>query len=157
MKNKQELGPRQLKWVEALEAHPERQTQQTLGTREKEYLKEHFEKTGVKIPYLACCLGEACVVKNKIQKKTSVFNSYDVIEAGSGCKTFLSLSEVNYFGFYDEEGLILEKYRFKKYLGKYLNGKIYDKLSLANDKGATWLQIAFFVRKYPQAVFKESK
>ena len=53
----QELGPRQLAWVEALEAHPERQMTGSLGE-------------GNTKSYKACCLGEACIVKARLTKKS---------------------------------------------------------------------------------------
>ena len=45
-------------------------------------------------------------------------------------------------------------YKYKKHFGIKLDHS-YGTLAMANDRGATFKEIATFIRKYPEAVFTE--
>ena len=144
---KQELGPRQLKWVESLEAHPERQISGLLATKCELTIGKQ------KVPYLACCLGEAILVKNRLQKKRFNFDHQNNLvhtEAIDG--EFLDTHTVNYYKFYDTQGI--GKIDTSEIYMNELGG--YESLYKANDNSVSWTDIAKFIRKYPEAVFKES-
>ncbi len=126
------LGPLQREWVRCLESGDFPQGRRSLFTITE----------GV---YKHCCLGVAvCVAEanglklNWVEEDGELYCKDD--------KSNLPAEVRNMLGFYDSLGTIK---------GKEL--KQCSNLEVANDDGVSFSQIAKFVRKYPEAVFKESK
>lgn len=137
MKEIQELGPRQLAWVESLEAHPERQCRDKLGKK----LKGQNP-----IPYKACCLGEAEIVRKSREGMRSPFLANGDLKSGMSFMV-LSSSSYEYYALYCRNGSIIGN--------KQLKGEV--SLTEANDEGgASWIEIAAFIRENPSAVFSKS-
>lgn len=139
---KQKLGPRQLAWVEALEAHPERQfSQGALG-----FINDDEDtKT---IPYKACCLGEACLVKSRLLGRDLPFNEVGNIPKNEEDQEFLDVHTMNFFKFRSADGRFLSKRLCNNY-------HTYNYLYTANDDKVSWTDIAEFVRNFPEEVFTE--
>ena len=139
------LGKRQTAWVEALEAHPERQKIKKLGD-------------GTARAYKACCLGEACVVKSRRLSKPFPITSGEEIADGNGqCTGVLSEGghTQSYFGFIGASGGTANGIAI---LGKATkNGDRISSLAQANDNGISWTEIATAVRNNPENFFTESK
>lgn len=124
-----EFGPIQLKWLESLETHPERQLTGQLAK---------FVSLGIE-EYRACCLGEYCIIAG-----VGDFSEDGDYEVG---KSYALVDESwKDLGLYSSDGAFENEYR--------LDG--YRSLASMNDNGMTWLQIAKFVRENPEKVFNKS-
>lgn len=130
--------PVQELWLSQLEKHPERQTKETLGHKN---IKENG-KQDRRIPYFACCLGEAAICISRIKKNKLPFNFEGDIYDDSD--NYLSKS-------YKKMGLRSEEGFFKNANFKYLKG--HKSLDELNDNGFTWPQIAKIIRKNPNNIF----
>lgn len=127
------LGKIQKAWVDSLKKHPERQTTLILG---KGNLRN----------YKACCLGEALIVLCRIKKKRIPFKKDGLLCSGK--------HEDALVGNYEKIGL-------RSSLGGLLKpvvqkSKNWVNLSEMNDNGWTWPQIADYIEKNPENVFKRS-
>lgn len=126
------LGPLQTKWVEALEAHPNRQTAGHLG---------HVDGNG---DIRACCLGQALLC----------LYGYAAIQSGlirSGTiHGTLNPIDRDILGLYTHSGSIRQ--------GEYIsyNDREFRTLAQANDGGVPWSFIAKFIRENPESVFYKS-
>ncbi len=124
-----ELGPMQTKWVEALESGEYRQGQQ--------YLRQKHEEGD-----LFCCLGVACSLFPEISKP----EDYEEVEEGGPV-------------FYSNEKSLLPERMVKLlgFLGKLGQHKHNDtSLSMMNDNGITFKEIAEEIRKNPSNWFWKS-
>ena len=136
------IGPIQEKWLKYLEDHSEQQTRLKLGCKEDGNWK-------------LCCLGAALIVlhgKSCTMRGEYLVDVYCAIEEN---KTVVKYSEGLLIGSYSEIGFFDEKGSLK--IPLFYNGKDREHLSLLNDLGMPWKEIAAYIRKNPDNVFKESK
>lgn len=127
MQQEQLIGPIQEKWLQSLEQHPERQQCGRLGV-----------KRG-KNEYTACCLGQLLINSGKDFWDGRLLYSND-----SG-----NLSSGSLEGVWQDLGLY----------GPY--GERYDdnanaRLSVLNDTGTTWPEIAAIIRADPKAYLSKA-
>lgn len=125
------LGPLQQEWVDRLRAHPERQLEGSLG-------KKYHDGS-----YKACCLGECSMM---LAEKGLVNGEwYNGFWFDGDLDGYLSNESVETIGLRDGEGDLI---------GVRIEG--YSVLSVANDSGVTWPEIADFIEAHPEAVFTKS-
>jgi len=131
MEDKFELGPIQKEWLKSLREHPERQMSGQLGE-------------GIPESYNACCLGEWCVVYNRMMGLPDPFRNGQIYSGGS----LGWLKEPHNDCFNREYGGT----------SALIEGslKTYKSLGHMNDSGVTWPEIADFVEANPEAVFIKS-
>ncbi len=125
-----ELGPIQKTWIKSMREHPERQMTGWLG-RFKDFPGD----------YKACCLGELHICyrrENNIELKLNVI----YLEDG---KSLRVLEHYQMYGLRGSSGEAKKMFM--------INGINYGSLALANDKGATWPEIADAVEKDPENFF----
>lgn len=127
---KQELGPNQLKWIEALESGEHRQ-----GTN---YL---CRRDGSK-----CCLGVACHLFDVPRTGTNDQGAA-IFETNEHCST-APPSVVRTLAL--NEGLGF-------FIGGAKWGEEIQSLTGANDHGKSFAEIAAFCREHPEAVFTEPR
>jgi len=146
---KQELGPLQTEWVEALESGRYKQTKRYLHRKNDE---ERF-----------CCLGVACAISVAIVKKTVIEESdggecvcYD------GHDSILPPAVQSLFGFFNADALMSEsgeRPEFAAYIKEHeistLENKRTTSLTKMNDTGSSFVEIAAFVREFPELTFKK--
>jgi len=126
------LGPIQTRWVESLEAHPERQGKGRLGIRDL--------ATG---EYRACCLGEGGLIAGVCKWDG------EYIKTISNSPFYLSEEAYAALGLRNQLGAFIS--------GPHEVGSVtVNSLADANDEGATWSEIAAFIRANPEEIFKES-
>lgn len=147
------FGPVQKLWLEQLKKYPERQTRGILGV-------------GNPRNYEACCLGELLLCKYRVAKKKLPFSEMGCIveegRYGSGSILHRSFDSV---GLTDKKGTI----RFSKIpdeadlhysslnkLSNTGNVRNHKSLTVLNDLGMSWPDIADFVERFPEAVFIKS-
>lgn len=126
------LGPIQTKWLQSLEAHPERQLKHRLG------IKKSSDDTS----YQACCLGELGLIAGVCQWEGINLSTKKFSERG------VLLGVYKELGLYSPHG---DKKTFANHL-------VSRELSLAelNDSGTTWPEIAAIVRANPEGYFSKS-
>lgn len=129
---KQKLGPLQEYWVTQLEKYPEKQLTGRL-----------FEGTSSK-DYKACCLGEAILCVNRVNKKK--IWSTEIIQ--QEMELVLTQNTIEKYGFYSKRG------KFKNNNFKYL--KYNNSLASLNDGGFTWPEIPAIIRRNPANVFSKA-
>jgi len=129
MKDKFELGTIQKEWIKSLREHPERQMKARLGE-------------GSEDNYRACCLGEWCVVYNRMRGLPAPFKDGKIISSNERLDGDTTLIGEHGVCFYSPSGLIMTPGA--------------SSLSYMNDSGKTWPQIADFVEANPEAVFIKS-
>lgn len=122
-----EFGPIQTKWLESLEAHPERQATSVLGFKNPDNT------------YKACCLGELGLIAGLCE-----WFSNKLIAKSNSQNLDVYLSEV-----YEEVGLYSEN-------GNHKDNEYNQSLSFLNDNGKTWPQIAAIIRANPEDYFFKS-
>ncbi len=136
MKTKIELGPIQLKWIESLKAHPERQTKNILGQ-------------GNPKEYKACCLGEALLCIYRDKKKKLPFKDGSILSFNEQqTKSRSALYEFSKLGLRGDMGEFSKAIRFK--------GLLYASLAQLNDGGASWPEIATLIVKHKNKLFTKS-
>lgn len=128
------LGEVQKLWVENLRKHPERQTSEVLGFKDKE--------TG----YKACCLGELLLCKYRLNKKKMPFDKRGNILSDGDLESLIGnykdlglKSSIGHVDFVRDEEITHDQ-----------------SLAEANDSGFSWKEIAEFIEKYPEKVFTKS-
>ncbi len=132
---KQELGPLQREWIEALRSGEFKQTTGCL-------FRTDGLKSGEVIPN--CCLGVACIVAeaNGMELKFSESGGRMYVE-GYGSRL---PDEVRYaLNFHNDLGWLSSPLR--------IGDEQWTELADANDSGATFAQIADFAEANPEAVF----
>jgi hypothetical protein len=146
---KQELGPLQLKWIEALESGEYEQGSGILCQAKKNKPRKY------------CCLGVGChlldfkeeylgvtIYFNGNADTSSEFASKMGLRDGAGGTSFVDQDEQDKF----------EKYIRKNVFGFEDAVEIPEMfLTYLNDCGASFLQIAKLLRKFPSVYFKEVK
>lgn len=135
------LGKRQLAWVEALEAHPERQMKGGLGK-------------GTPRKYKACCLGEACLVKaRRLGDNFPFLSDGDLFDEKTYTTGILNTGgdTVKYFALRSGTGSAEEDFKIERHPKHFVS------LANANDNGASWTEIAAAIRRNPANFFTESK
>lgn len=145
MENKEpfELGPLQKLWIQFLREHPERQTKDILGRKAGD-------------DYVACCLGELHLCYHRLNNLPLPFITIDkhefIIDTYDYNNLQLDASFKDY-GLHDANG----SFKFK-HMEAVMGGgsKYYTSLAIANDAGATWVQIADFIEANPECVFEKS-
>ena len=139
-----ELGSLQKQWIESLRANPERQMSDELGR-------------GNSRIYRACCLGELHICYHRKMKKKIPFIKGQLVD----------IDPIGGRNRIPEEGLLsfsYEKYGLRDDTGSLLNSvrvikgskKIFSSLAEMNDGGWSWLEIADYIEKNPENVFKKS-
>lgn len=132
---RQELGPNQKRWIEALRSGEFKQCKGMLSDRRG-----------------FCCLGVACKVfdvpGNEVSRVLDISEEDEEID----CVEFEKEVEVAPLTVYTALGL-------KSHTGKIdpTIAPIGDCLSVANDEGKTFAEIADFCEANPQAVFTEPR
>ena len=118
-----ELGPIQKQWIQSLKDHPERQYKHGLGVKIS------------KDNYLACCLGELCIIAGTFQwsEDGNLMTPY-------GDKEYPT-SIWRKLGLYNDAGISRDGT---------------TSLSLMNDNGLSWPKIAEKVEENPSNYFKKS-
>ena len=128
--SKQALGPNQEKWLAALESG---QFKKGIGwlCRDEKY----------------CCLGVACVV-------AGLRGEYDVecVEFG-GCQKDAPYDVVRFLALRGPSGNIEKEVGDLSMVGEHYVKYLTD----ANDRGASFADIATFCREHPEAVFTEPR
>jgi hypothetical protein len=140
-KKKFKFTAAQLQWLEALESGKYRKATGALHVYDKDQKKSSF-----------CCLGVACkIFKNTLQLKYEIdfTNTRDY----DGESSLLPDKALEYLQLNSDSGeIIIEKLSNagKKKLGD--NTDLVD----CNDNGWSHKKIAAFIRKYPEAIFKNN-
>ena len=158
------LGPRQEKWVQALESGDYEQCTNYLHRREPlGSLEPNAEFDECKDSY--CCLGVACHLF-KDECKLEVVEHDEVYVGYSEEEESLPLQVVDYLQFYGISGdynsddLPEELMKSEKHTEMIVNARNIDcifegpYLSTLNDEGWTFIQIAEFIRKYSEFIFR---
>jgi hypothetical protein len=141
------LGETQLKWINELENHPERQV--------KGYLGKIGKNNEDKVVCELCCLGQAVVVLENID-----INNFEGSVRSGNNSTELCFNHQELLGLMDDNGKVIQK--VLPY-GHIFKSEKYDSLSEINDYGyefdgkPTWVLIAETMKKYPEWAFKKSK
>jgi hypothetical protein len=124
------LGPIQQQWVDSLRKYPERQYVGILGRR------------SIEGTIKACCLGQAKICLDG----EDAFNNAGIITSYRFGTSYLSNYDANRLGLHSGGGEIIDGML-----------KESNNLASANDRGATWAEIADFIEQNPEKVFKTSK
>ena len=131
MQDNFEFGPIQLQWLESLENNGHRQGRRKLGTR------DHLNP----YEYTACCLGELGLIGGVCHWR----GDGDLVTNNTETPSIGLL-----VGVHEQVGL-------RTVSGATVGGyEHYTSLSVMNDDGMTWKQIAERVRKTPEQFFFKS-
>lgn len=127
--SKQELGPNQLRWIEALESGKYKQGRRCLESSDGKN----------------CCLGVACrLFDAPVVEDDST--SFVIFGTDADCSSGIPPRD------------IVRKLALRSPGGKIIDGHaIGSALVGANDSGATFTEIAAFCRAHPEAVFTEPR
>ncbi|NJL71075.1 MAG: hypothetical protein HC888_05380 [Candidatus Competibacteraceae bacterium] len=151
------IGEWQEAWLRSLESGVHKQTRSVLSRK-------------VKNGWAHCCLGIVCqvAITNGVKIRVEVLSD---VAKYRGHYESLPNSEIKRFGFLDETGKISTSFlhnlmsdkgitedEFSALLKEFLKlSGGYQSLAAMNDNGKTFKQIARFVRRFPRAVFTETK
>lgn len=131
------LGPLQTAWIATMRQYPERQSFGQLGTIRNDNIQ-------------VCCLGQGLMVLNESLNIENTILNGGLVDgpATSGFSGYLVLS-------YPKLGLRCSKGSFNETTS--IDDRMFRSLSVMNDGGYKWAQIADYMEAHPENVFVESK
>lgn len=140
---RQKLGPRQLAFIEDLEAHGDLQGREWLT-------KIHVVNGEAK--ELDCCLGRACKLAGVRKNKAHNAQYYTYGEASDFSGGTVPKSVVEYFGFYDDRGC-----NVNADINKGPDSKWPSMIQMNDAFKLSFKEIAARLRLTPQDYFRESR
>jgi hypothetical protein len=125
-----ELGPIQKKWLKALKKYPERQRKFALGVKSK------------RGAFSLCCLGQLGLIAGHMDWKDGDLVCNVNKDQKGGYENYEDIGLKSSLGDFNDKVII-----------KHMR---YASLSLMNDGGMKWPEIAKFVEENPEMVFTKS-